>query len=1053
MSQEIANLQINIADNSRNASEEVKKLASSLKSLNKVKNPENLERYSQALQTFAQSLGGLKTVTKQLNNMASASAKLANALALAKNSLSVISNKGFAKQTEKATEVSEKAKDYGMGTKSASVVKEQIEETTQATKESTQAINEMATKSSESLGKIASGWNKVKDGVSKVKELSASAVKSFSNTMKSLPFAKIANQFTKLMKLKVLRSIANEVLRGFSEGLQNVYHWATLTGNQFASSMDTIATSTKYLRNSIGASLTSLLNTLAPIIDSVVDMLVTAINYVNMFFASLSGSTTYTKAKKNITAWGEATQNAVGGASGAVKELKEELSVLDFDELNQLAEQATPSSGGGGGGGGSSAPNYADMFEEAEVTSKVKDIANGIKAHFDDILETVKLIGVAILAWKVSSAMSKIFDNFSMKQAVGLTMAITGFTLEYDSAVSLGENGFNLKDLIKTAIGSAMGVAGSVLVFGSNPLGWTVGIGLAIYTFITGFSMGNLEKIKANLSETSEAYQMALLTIQGSEEGLVKANELLERAKKATIENTEGFKNIAIGQKIIDELKQYNSLLNPTQTQMDRLNALTKTYNELGLGEITAQWDIVNGRIQTNATDLQKSIDKYKEMLYLQASQEVLEANTKIQVEAELEISNSQEVQNEARAMIQQLYSELGTVYAPQNVIDYIAGSGVMWMPGDAIPTVSPWITEEQRSKMVEIDSWQNVLNTEIDRQLTLNKAIETAQKNIDNVFDKMYGTSEVISETPKLIESSMSESERILKGYSPLIGTASLKTGQAVVNGMNVTSEVEIDAKEAVTTYSDTINTAGLKINGTQISKDTSNAILSVKEGFASTGLEVATTISTNIDNGLKSSASAVAKSMHTTYSANIKNQGWKQVGELSQYAMYTGFTDLQAISAEAGAKVVRDSWAYEMSKQNFRSIGENAGSAIASGIASKVGGTFTAKVTTSNGTTTAGTLVISGYANGGFVDGDLFIANERGAEMVGTVGGRTAVANNDQIASAIAKALTPMLSGRNDRTEITNIDIYLDNRVVARASARGQQAMNKQFNLTAMA
>lgn len=45
---------------------------------------------------------------------------------------------------------------------------------------------------------------------------------------------------------------------------------------------------------------------------------------------------------------------------------------------------------------------------------------------------------------------------------------------------------------------------------------------------------------------------------------------------------------------------------------------------------------------------------------------------------------------------------------------------------------------------------------------------------------------------------------------------------------------------------------------------------------------------------------------------------------------------------------------------------------------------------------------------ALGGFVDqGQLFVAREAGAEMVGTIGGRTAVANNDQITEAISSAV----------------------------------------------
>lgn len=48
-----------------------------------------------------------------------------------------------------------------------------------------------------------------------------------------------------------------------------------------------------------------------------------------------------------------------------------------------------------------------------------------------------------------------------------------------------------------------------------------------------------------------------------------------------------------------------------------------------------------------------------------------------------------------------------------------------------------------------------------------------------------------------------------------------------------------------------------------------------------------------------------------------------------------------------------------------------------------------------------------VTGFATGGFpTKGDLFIANEAGPELVGSMGGRTAVANNDQITSGIRDA-----------------------------------------------
>lgn len=48
---------------------------------------------------------------------------------------------------------------------------------------------------------------------------------------------------------------------------------------------------------------------------------------------------------------------------------------------------------------------------------------------------------------------------------------------------------------------------------------------------------------------------------------------------------------------------------------------------------------------------------------------------------------------------------------------------------------------------------------------------------------------------------------------------------------------------------------------------------------------------------------------------------------------------------------------------------------------------------------------LNVSWYASGGFPDeGELFMAREAGPELVGTIGGRTAVANNDQIIEGIS-------------------------------------------------
>lgn len=57
-----------------------------------------------------------------------------------------------------------------------------------------------------------------------------------------------------------------------------------------------------------------------------------------------------------------------------------------------------------------------------------------------------------------------------------------------------------------------------------------------------------------------------------------------------------------------------------------------------------------------------------------------------------------------------------------------------------------------------------------------------------------------------------------------------------------------------------------------------------------------------------------------------------------------------------------------------------------------------------------------IFGFASGGFPDaGQLFIAREAGAEMVGSMGGHTAVANNDQIVDGIREGVEAAMERQN--------------------------------------
>lgn len=233
---------------------------------------------------------------------------------------------------------------------------------------------------------------------------------------------KLASQFGRLLKMKVLRTIINEILKGFSEGIGNLYQYSAALGSidstHFKDTMDGYASSMLYMKNSVAAAVAPLLQQLLPVVQTLVGWFVTATQAVSQFFAALGGGGTYTRAKEGYAAQFAEIESAAGGASASAKELQRTL--MGFDEINKL-DNPDSGSGGGGGGGGASVPNYADMFEEATIDSKFKDLADKVKP----ILEGLKDIG---------ESLKNIWESDFVQNLVGDTLSaglgIIGYSLE-----------------------------------------------------------------------------------------------------------------------------------------------------------------------------------------------------------------------------------------------------------------------------------------------------------------------------------------------------------------------------------------------------------------------------------------------------------------------------------------------------------------------------------------------------------------------------------------------------------------------------------------------
>ena len=188
------------------------------------------------------------------------------------------------------------------------------------------------------------------------------------------------HSFARIAGYRALRTAIKAITQGFSQGIEHLYKWSALVGNSFKQSMDSIATSAHYLRDSLGAMASPLLDALAPALEMLVDKFVSLLNIANQFFAALTGKTTWRKAVRTPTEWAKATDDATDSTKKATEAQKKlNKALMDFDEIHLLTTTTTkgsnpksPSASGNDSG------IDATHFEEVPIASWIQDIKDAI---------------------------------------------------------------------------------------------------------------------------------------------------------------------------------------------------------------------------------------------------------------------------------------------------------------------------------------------------------------------------------------------------------------------------------------------------------------------------------------------------------------------------------------------------------------------------------------------------------------------------------------------------------------------------------------------------
>ena len=184
----------------------------------------------------------------------------------------------------------------------------------------------------------------------------------------------IKNMLKYTLGISSLFVLIKKIKSAVKEGMQNLAQYSDETNTHLSA----LKSSITQLKNSLATAFNPILTVIEPILTRFINLLSQAATYVGMFFAALTGQTTFTKA----VAVQEDYAASLGETADNAKEAKKYLSGLD--EIRTYSEDKDTS------GGGYQAPTPAEMFETVPIESKIKEFADKVKQTLSEMFTPLK---------------------------------------------------------------------------------------------------------------------------------------------------------------------------------------------------------------------------------------------------------------------------------------------------------------------------------------------------------------------------------------------------------------------------------------------------------------------------------------------------------------------------------------------------------------------------------------------------------------------------------------------------------------------------------------
>lgn len=850
----------------------------------------------------------------------------------------------------------------------------------------------------------------------------------------------------KMVGMSVLYStvfqLISTIQSAFAEGMQSLAQYSQSVNANISSMMSALM----QLRNAFAAAFEPILSVVAPYLATFISWLARAINMLGQFFAALTGKGYAIQAKKVQMDYAKSLKDTASGAGKAAKALKEMQDyTLGFDELHIIDTKQNDSGGAdGGAGGGAGDILPTDMFETVEIDSKIQDLAK----RFKELLPLITSIAAGLAAWKIAMGLFK--QLAELKKKLQELQALSRLSLKLHRFPEVLSNiGLIIAELMKVA---------------PTILGWSIVIGIIVGRFVYLYQTS--ESFRKGLERTKEIFK-GILTV---------VSDVFKAVGKVLYDIGSGIWNYLIKPFLefigIDTSRIEEEFANFFRMIKDWLGKLDIDFGDLGITIAgLALLFIPGGQLFGGALLAFEGISVALRALG-GVSDETWESIKSKAVEAWNSIKNFfkttwdeivsyyPEKWNEVKTSTAELWEAVKTTISEKwtaikdfftKTIPQIVSDIVKWfseMPskvGAAISsfftdTIPNWATstyntfsEKVNNIVTSVATWFGELPKKIYEKIisflekiTLwkDKSIEKVNTEIPKILDKVaewFGKlpEKIMGELKKTIESIKSIGGFILDGILEGASNFGNKVGgfvQKLLSKVNKEAEIHSPSRlfkretgvwigagivagmeESLSGVGDVINGVVNKVSGS----DSLTPVVSLEAPDISQWDATWATLRENFT-VLKEDIISSMNTFYSSISAMTTNFSTVSKAQITAYLLkvydniYNTFDAIRQTLQQVSDEVTR------MLNQMVSDANSLAG--LTGKKYSHVGGYNMQQAQRFN---------IEMFANGGFPrSGELFIAREAGPELVGSIGGKTAVGGNDQIERAIFNAVLTAMS-----------------------------------------